>query len=365
MIQVHRGPHLPDGLSSPDVYFTPEYGRAVTVCESGEWIRLEAFEGAWQLPLIVRTLSDRTKDAITPHFSGVYASPALSPLQIQEAWSETVACLRELGVISVLIRESPLVPQAPHLPGQQLIVSGHPTFVLEHVDTDEAWTGLVKTCRTKIRKAIKNGYTADVRAASLQDLAAGNDFRRLYEQTMQRVDAGAVYYFTDEYYQALFDGLGPDLFISEVRNHAGVPVCSDLLMRHGKRLHGHLSGSNPQDARMGTSNLSIWATIEFAVDQGIEQFHIGGGITRDDSLFIFKRVFGGREVHYDVSGLILEPTEYQARVKARARECDVTAEALLTSNFFPAYRAERRHCEGDATAARTASSELHQGAARV
>lgn len=102
---------------------------------------------------------------------------------------------------------------------------------------------------------------------------------------------------------------------------------------------------------MGPSNLSIWATIEFAVDQGIEQFHIGGGITPDDSLFTFKRVFGGRLVHYGISGLILEPDHYQAMVESRAKECNTTAEALLTANFFPAYRARRGRSDGDVTPA--------------
>lgn len=76
MIHAHQGPDLPDGLTSPDVDFTPGYGRAATVSDVGE-------------------------------------------------------CLRELGVISVLLRHSPLVPQAPQLPWQQSAVRGHPTIIPE------------------------------------------------------------------------------------------------------------------------------------------------------------------------------------------------------------------------------------------
>src|SRR5665647_3752242 len=131
MIHVHRGHEVPDGITSPDVYFTPGYGLAAIVSEPGEWVLLEALDGAWQVPLIVRTLIDGTHDAISPYgYSGVYASLSLSSAQIHEAWSATVTCLQELGVISVLLRHSPLLPQAPHLPGQQPIVSGHPTIVL-------------------------------------------------------------------------------------------------------------------------------------------------------------------------------------------------------------------------------------------
>jgi len=56
---------------------------------------LEGFDGGWPVPVIVRTLEDGTKDAISPYgYSGVYASPSLSSAQVATAWSETVSCLR-------------------------------------------------------------------------------------------------------------------------------------------------------------------------------------------------------------------------------------------------------------------------------
>jgi hypothetical protein len=108
MIRIHRAPPLPDGIQSPDVYFLAGYGRAASVTEAGEWVLLEAYDGAWQMPLILRTLVDGAKDACSPYgYSGVYASPTLSSGQIQEAWTATLACLRTLDVISVLLRHSP------------------------------------------------------------------------------------------------------------------------------------------------------------------------------------------------------------------------------------------------------------------
>ena len=35
-IRVYRGHQLPDGLPSPDVFFTPGYGRAATVADGGD-----------------------------------------------------------------------------------------------------------------------------------------------------------------------------------------------------------------------------------------------------------------------------------------------------------------------------------------
>jgi serine/alanine adding enzyme len=339
MIRVHLGPQLPDGFPSPDVYFLPGYGRAAAIAHGGDWVLLEAFDGAWQMPLIVRTLADGAKDAISPYgYSGIYASPSLSSEQIQDAWTATIDSLRHMGIISVLLRHSPLVPQAPEIPELISIVSRHPTIVLEPVDGDCAWSGLASTCRTRIRKALKNGYTADVRPAASQDLAPFGDFRRLYEGTMTRLNATPPFFFSDQYYKGLLECLGPDLLIAEVRNVEGTPVSSALLMRHKQLLHYHLSGSNQDDARMGTNNLMLWTATQFAAEQGLRQFHLGGGLNRRDGLFHFKHTFGGRELGYDVSGLISDHELYQTHTENRAQECGISVDELLRSNYFPAYR---------------------------
>jgi Acetyltransferase (GNAT) domain len=335
--RVHFGHGVPLGIPAPDVYFLPGYGRAASVADGGEWLLVEAFDGAWQVPLIMRTLPGGAKDAISPTFSGAYASPSLSSLQIQQAWSATVNGLRERGVISVLLRGSPLVAQAPLLPGLRSIVK-RPTIVVEPADEESAWSGMVGTCRTRTRKAIKNGYTGDVRQAEDQDLTPDSDFRRLYEQTMQRLDAASLYFFSEDYYCELLKGVGENLLLAEVRNQEGVVVCSALLMRHAQRLHYHLAGSNMDDARMGVNNLLLWTGIQFATTQGLRQFHLGAGVGLRDSLFHFKRKFGGRELEYGVSGQIIDDRLYQVHTKARAHECGITTKTLLASNFFPAYR---------------------------
>ncbi|MGZ5369813.1 MAG: GNAT family N-acetyltransferase [Aeromicrobium sp.] len=323
---------------SPDVYFLPGYGGAAGIADGGDWVLFEAHDGAWQLPLIERVLSDGTKDAISPTFSGAYASTSLSSQQIREAWSSTVDCLRERNVISVLLRGSPLVPQATDLAGLRPVFR-RPTIVLEPADTESAWSDMAGTCRTRIRKALKNGYTGQVRQAVAQDLAPRSDFRRLYEQTMQRLDSAPLYFFGEDYYSALLDGLGPNLLIVEVRDQAGVVASSALLLRHGERLHYHLTGSNMDDARMGSNNLMLWTATQFAIEQGLRQFHLGPGAGLRDSLFHFKSTFGGRELEYDVSGLIIDYERYQAHTRNRAAAFDVTMDSLLASGFFPAYRA--------------------------
>ena len=155
---------------------------------------------------------------------------------------------------------------------------------------------------------------------------------------MKRLDAASVFFFTDGYYKELLEGLGPKLLICEVRNAQGVPVSSALLMRHEHLLHYHLSGSSPDDSRMGSNNLMLWTATKYTVEQGLRQFHLGGGLDERDGLFHFKHTFGGRELGYDVSGLIIDHQAYEAHNQIRARECNISTQALQLFNFFPAYR---------------------------
>jgi hypothetical protein len=265
-------------------------------------------------------------------------------VQVQQAWTATADTLRKLGVISVVLRHSPLVPQAPKIPGQRSIISEHPTIVLEPADTPSGWSDMAGTCRTRTRKAIKNGYTGDVRPVASQDLASGGDFRRLYEQTMQRRDAAPMYFFSDSYYRELLDGLGPNLLLAQVRDRAGVAASSALLLRHGQRLHYHLAGSNVDDMRMGSNNLMMWTATQYAVEQGLRQFHLGGGIRQRDSLFRFKNTFGGRELKYEVTGLIIDhelyATDYFPAYRARDLLAEVGSTAVLPAQPLPRSRWE-------------------------
>jgi Acetyltransferase (GNAT) domain len=326
------------GTPAPDVYFLPGYGRAAGIADGGEWVLCEAHDGAFQVPLIVRMLSGGDKDAISPAYSGVLASPDLSSAQIQDAWSASLESLRERGVISVVLRQSPFLQPAPDLKGMRSIVSGRPTIVVEPADEESAWSRMAATGRTRVRKAIKNGYTGEVRQVASQDLLPLSDFRRLYKQTMQRIAANPLYFFGDDYYRALLDGLGRNLLLAEVRDAGGVVVATSLLLRHGQRLHYHLTGSSMDHARMGVNNLMLWTATQYAVEQGLRQFHLGGGNTPRDSLFRFKRTFGGRELEYGVAGQIINHERYQVHTLKRAKACNVTADTLFEGDFFPAYR---------------------------
>lgn len=328
------------GIASPDVYFSREYGFADAIRVNGQWVTLHAYDGRWQLPLVLRPIPEGGVDGVSPYgYAGVYADLSLSKEDVSRAWRDTLSVLRDVGVVSVVLRHSPLVAQAPRLADQVTVVSGHATRLVELRSKEEAWTALAGRARTAIRKATASGMVAAIGHATHAGLAAGSPFRILYERTMDRVGAATEYYFDDAYYSTLLAGLGRDLLLVTVALPDSRCVSAALLMRHGGTLHYHLSGSDPEGARAGANNLLLWTAIEMACEERLSQVHLGGGVHGNDALYQFKRSFGGRDVEYELSGLVVDADAYARLVAAHAAVHGASAQHSTTASFFPAYRA--------------------------
>jgi serine/alanine adding enzyme len=317
----------------PDVYFRPEYGLSDSSVSGAEWVGIERFDGLFQMPLLLRPVTAELLDATSPYgYSGVYASPTLSPDDVQRAWRSVRRELRERNVVSVFLRQSPLVPQAaipfPHVP----VVTGHPTVGMDVRDPAAAWDEMAGRSRNKVRRARKLGYRVEIAPAQLGDLMVGGDFRRLYEETMRRRQAGDAYFFPDQYYTRLLTGLGPQLLLARGLDAEDSVQSVALFMHHGDYTHYHLSGSSAAAGSSGLNNLLIWTMAEHSADLGASVLHLGGGMKAGDALEGFKSSFGPHRYSYSATGVVINPTAYETLVREqRGDAADV--------GYFPAYRA--------------------------
>lgn len=327
----------------PDVYFNEVYGRADARTLKGDWITIAGSSGDWQMPVVLTDLGDGLREATSPYgYSGIHVAEGVTVADAENEWDSAHELLSGLGVVSLFMRFSPLdahsVTMADRFEGLTIRRSGT-TYVVNIAERGRMWDGLKSSCRSRIRKALKNGYTGDVRPAEGQDLAPGGDFRRLYDQTMQRLDAAPLYFFTDDYYTELLDGLGRNLLIAEVRDQAGDAVSAALLMRQGERLHYHLAGSTVDGALMGSNNLMMWTAIQFAFEQDLRQFHLGGGLDDSDGLARFKRSFGGEALDFHTGRAVIDAAAFSRLTQARADQLGTTVVALEETGFFPPFRA--------------------------
>ena len=68
--------------------------------------------------------------------------------------------------------------------------------------------------------------------------------------------------------------------------------------------------------------------------RGCELLHLGGGTSGADTLFAFKKSFGGETFRYAFATLVADKERYDALVARRSEESEPPR-----PGFFPAYRA--------------------------
>lgn len=330
-----------DSISKCDpisVYDSCEYGRTVAHEERGDWIVVEDTEGNWRLPLVVRAIPGSSKvDATTPYgYGGFYISEQVSHEEGATLWAETKEKLAERGVVSVFLRFPPFLPgqaeRAQRLEG--LSVSEISKTILVPTGSAESmWAEMRSRSRNAVRAAQKMGCSVEVVNANE---ALVEEVRVLYEQTMSRVGASSNYFFSTAYYKNLIK-LGNRLHVARVLDAHGKCVSASYILSDSWFAHYHLSGSTGTIS--GANNLLLWAVMEWAATVGLKAVHLGGGLTKDDSLYKFKASFGGHSAPFSIGKAILLEEEYDQLVATHSQELGSTKEELLTQDFFPAYRA--------------------------
>ena len=98
--------------------------------------------------------------------------------------------------------------------------------------------------------------------------------------------------------------------------------------------HYHLSGANDVGRKLKAGTLLVHEGAMWAAGRACEVLHLGGGATGDDSLYAFKRSFGGEEHTYSLAAFVADADRYRALVARRAEDPEPPR-----PGFFPAYRA--------------------------
>jgi serine/alanine adding enzyme len=327
---------LVDAAPTPDVYFRPGYCRAYEAAGEGRAVAVRT-DGAL-FPLLLRELpfGQDGFDAVTPYGYG-----GLLPLT-RDAYvpvSDTVSDLRQLrdwcasnGVVSVLIRLQPLLGDPPlgQTAGVQVRRHGPTTAIDLTRVVEGSLAGMSKGRKTDLsvaRRELEISWESGAEALER--------FRAIYDETMRRLGAGEHYLFPPEYYRALAEGLGDSLGVALARR-GGEAVGGALFMADpaGRWAHYHLSGTTDAGRELKAGTLLVHDGALWAAGRGCELLHLGGGTSGADSLFAFKKSFGGKTFAYAFATLVADRGRYDALVARRAED-----PGPQRPGFFPAYRA--------------------------
>jgi serine/alanine adding enzyme len=328
---------LVDAAPKPDVYFRPGYCAAYEAAGHGRAVAVRTDRAMF--PLLLRELpfGEDGVDAVTPYGYGgllpltrdtsVPGSDPSTDLQQLRDWCVTN------GVVSVLIRLHPLLGPFQH-PAEMDDVEIRRHGPSTAIDLSRVGDGRLAGM-SKGRKADLAVARRELEVSWERGERALERFRAVYDETMARLGAGAFYVFPGEYYRALADGLADRLGVAlALRGDAVVGGALFLADGRGPFAHYHLSGTTDAGRELKAGTLLVHAGALWAAERGCELLHLGGGTSGADSLFAFKRSFGGRTYTYAFATLVADRARYEALVARRVEE-----PTPPRPEFFPAYRA--------------------------
>jgi len=224
-------------------------------------------------------------DLETPYgYGGPLSDMVVSESSQKSFLSEMTEFANKNGIVSQFVRFHPLLMNHE---GYQMIFETrylHDTIYIDTSSPELIMQNMDSKNRNMVRKAIKNGIT--IKRESIDQY---KDFVSIYEETMERDNAEAYYYFEDKYFKFQTTLKDNACIFYAIRDEK--PVAAAIMYYNERYIHYHLAGTRGEYRKFAPSNLLLYETACWASENGIKKFHLGGGITQDDSLFGFKKQF--------------------------------------------------------------------------
>lgn len=198
--------------------------------------------------------------------------------------NEIEAYCRKHNIVSQFVRFHPLlgnydvlplVIETRYLRDTIFMVTNNPEQIMADMDSKN---------RNMVRKAQKNGVTI-----VKKEISDVEDFISMYNETMQKNDAEEYYTFQKSYFDSL-TAMQDNAFVLYAM-YEDIPISGSIMYYNDRYMHYHLSGSRTEYRKFSPSNLLLYKAACWASENGIKQFHLGGGMAPDDSLFGFKKQF--------------------------------------------------------------------------
>ncbi len=231
---------------------------------------------------------------------------------LSDAWQQWC---QEYYVVAEFIRYNPV------LQNEKRCFWAPPIEALDNVllylnSYDEVWKHAYhRDVRTSIRKARQYGLTFSAHFGSEITAAQFDIFQSLYLHTMQRRNASSFYLFSDQFYQSLRDKLADNLFIG-FACYEGKPISADMYLHNGINAYGFLSGTLEDYYFTKPNRFLRDAGIKALIARGFQYLCMGGGMSRYDSTYEYKKAFSvNSESIFYIGKCIHNPAKYDEIVR--------------------------------------------------
>ncbi len=139
-------------------------------------------------------------------------------------------------------------------------------------------------------------------------------FQAIYKGHMKRLNASNYYFFSKEYFTALFK-LPPEniqlIFVKDKTDQQLVGAGIFLLDQYSS--HYHLGATDPVYSHLQPSTMLLLSGAKNAAKAQKRFLHLGGGLKDDpkDPLFVFKKGFSSHHLSFKIGKKIHNPILYQ------------------------------------------------------
>jgi hypothetical protein len=305
-------------IKYPDIYFTPEYGKACEYSDNAEW-ELCKFKDLIYVYLKRPIKCDNIiyYDLITPYgYSGYY-------YEKEDTFNEFINIFRKearnRNYITEVVRQNPYI--GINIENYDIITT-KTIYGVEINDYNYYYTKILKhSPRHKIKMANKLGLTFHYKLIEKNDLSYNNYFRKIYNETMNNIKTTKYYYFNDKYFEKI-ENIN-NAYIIYIKNKNNIIIGSSIIFIYNKYIHYHLSCNDKSVSCI--TDILLTNVIKFLSINKL--FILGGGLKDGDGLSYFKKRLSNKEYKYTIYKNILNKEIY-----------DKLSKDIENNNIFPLYR---------------------------
>lgn len=324
-------------FSEYDVYYLSGYVKAFMIHGDGDPFLLY-YEGDSLRAIYVYmrrpTAIEGVYDSVTPYgYGGVLFEGDTSEENKAAFWKEYLQTMEQENIVDNFVRYHPVLGNAVPMKSISSVIDLGKTVAFDLASPEVIWENIISKNRNVIRKAEKNGI--EIRHA--KDLALFEDFRVIYDVTMEKNNAEGYYFFGDKFYESIHNDLR-DNYEMFYAVHDGQIIAMSIILFANKQMHYHLSGSMMEYRSLSPSNLLLYKAALWGCKQGYNTFHLGGGVgSGEDNLYKFKAAFNrNSNYQFSIGKQVFNQKTYDRLVEIR-RKSDSTFNQ--ESHYFPLYRA--------------------------
>lgn len=261
-------------------------------------------------------------------YSGPLYKSQLSNESLRIFWTQVDLWYKTNNIVSEFVRFNP--------DGNQINYSGEMSTVMNIIkgkllDIETIWSNYNRKVRKNINKAKREELYTKIYFGKDITQDAIDQFYNIYIHTMDRTNATEQYYNSKEKLTIFMENC-PDNCAIVLTYKDEVAIASEIILLSNDSLFSFIGGTLSDYFNLRPNEILKHDVIDWGFNRGFKFYVLGGGLGKEDGIYIYKKTFfPNDEYPFVVGKKIVNDKIYDELVSMQ--EFDNS-----DSDFFPLYR---------------------------